>query len=182
LPFEWRDAKVNLLDTPGYFDFVGEVKQTVRVVESAILVFTALTGVEVGTEQAWNFTQEAGVSRLAFINKMDRENADFGRTVDQIQARLGSHLVPVQLPSGAEAKFEGVIDLIEMRAYVGPQGEAGEVPPALKAEAEALREKLVEAICEQDDDLIAKYLEGEEVTVEELRQGLRTGVVGGKLI
>src|SRR5262249_43816840 len=111
LPFEWAGCKVNLLDTPGYSDFIGEVKEGGRVVDGAVLVFTALTGVEVGTEQAWNYCGEAGCARMAFVNKMDRENANFQRTLDQLQARLGSSLVAIQLPIGAEARFEGVVDL-----------------------------------------------------------------------
>ncbi len=139
LPCQWKETKINLLDTPGYSDFVAEVKAAVRVSEGAIIVVCAASGVEVGTEQVWAYSEEAGLPRLIFINKMDRENADFYRTVKQLQARFGSRCLPVQLPIGAHTDFQGVVDLLTMKSYTGSPSKEGEVPAPLKAKVESFR-------------------------------------------
>lgn len=176
LPGIWRDTKLNIVDTPGYPDFVGEVKAGIRVAESAIIVVSASSGVEVGTRQVWKHTEEAGMPRFIFINKMDRENANFQRAVEGIQETFGSKCLPLVMPIGAHNDFSGVIDLLNMKAYTGADAKEAEVPAALKDEAASWREKLVEAIAETDDTLIEEYLGGEELTIEELTKGLKKAV------
>jgi elongation factor G len=182
LPYEWQSNKINLIDTPGYPDFVGEVKSGMRVSEAAIIVVCAASGVEVGTEQVWSYAEEASLPRLVVINKMDRENANFSRTVAEIQAKFGRQCVPIQLPIGAASSFEGVVDLLTMKGYTGTAATEGEIPEALRSEVESYREKLVEGIAEVDDALIEKYLGGEELSQQEMVTGLRQGVVTGKVI
>jgi len=181
LPCQWKDIKINLLDTPGYADFVGEVKAAIRVAEGAAIFVCAASGVEVGTEQAWGYCEQDALPRLIFINKMDRENADFDKTVGQIQAKFGPRCLPAQLPIGAQSKFEGVVDLLTMKAYTGTEGKEAELPADLKSQADSYREKLIEAAAEADDKLIEKYLEGGELSQEELSNGLRQVVVSGKV-
>ncbi len=182
LPCEWQGSKLNILDTPGYADFVGEVKCGVRAADATVIVICAASGVQVGSEYAWAYADEQNLPRLVFINRMDRENADFHQTLSQLQGMYGQKCVAFQLPLGAQADFRGVVDLLTMKAYVGEKGEAQEVPEELLEQATSLREKLVEAAAETDDALITKYLEGEELSEDELRQGLRTGVCRGSLI
>ena len=183
-PCEWQDVKVNLIDTPGYADFVGDVKSSLRVVESALIVVCAVSGMEVGTENVWEFAEERGISRGFFINKIDRENADFYAVADALKERFGPRVVLAQLPIGSEDKFEGVVDLIRMKAIVGSGKSAVETEiPADMAEAVSKhREALVEAAAENEDELIAKYLEGEELSSEEVTRGLALGVRTGKAV
>ena len=182
LPCEWQGFKVNIIDTPGYADFVAEVKSAVRVADGAVIVVCAASGVEVGTELGWGYADEQEIPRLIFVNKMDRENADFFRVMEEIRANFGNKCVPIEIPIGAQDDFQGVVDLIRMKSYSGPQWQEGEIPDSLKERAGEFREKLVEAVAETDDDLIAKYLEGEELTEEEIVQGLRTGATGGQVV
>jgi elongation factor G len=142
----------------------------------------AASGVEVGTEQVWSYCEQAVLPRLIFINKMDRENADFYKTVGQIQSRFGSKCLPLQLPIGAQDSFEGIVDLLTMKAYSGSEAKEAEFPSSLQSKADSFREKLVEAVAEVDDKLIEKYLEGQELSQEELAGGLRQAVVTGKVI
>ena len=182
LPCEWKGAKINLIDTPGYSDFVGEVKAAMRVSEGATIVICAASGVEVGSEQVWSHSEEASLPRLIFINKMDRENADFYRTLEQLQSKFGSRCLPLQLPIGAQDDFQGIVDLLTMKSYIGSPAKEAEVPSSLKDQADSLREKLVEAVAEIDDRLIEKYLGGEELSLDELSNGLRQAVVTGKIV
>jgi elongation factor G len=182
LPFEYHDSKINLLDTPGYLDFVGEVKAAIRVSEGAIVLASAASGLEVGTELTWNYSQEAGQSRIIFINKMDRENADFNKTVEQFQARFGSKCVPLQMPIGTHTSFNGVIDLISMKAYTGLPAQEAAVPPELVVQAKALQSKMIEVVAETDDALMEKYLGGEELTSDEIIKGLQQAVCAGKIV
>ncbi len=182
LPCEWQGFKVNTIDTPGYADFVAEVKSAVRVADGAVIVVCAASGVEVGTELGWGYADEQEIPRLIFVNKMDRENADFFRVMEEIRANFGNKCVPIEIPIGAQDDFQGVVDLIRMKSYSGPQWQEGEIPDSLKERAGEFREKLVEAVAETDDDLIAKYLEGEELTEEEIVQGLRAGATGGQVV
>jgi elongation factor G len=182
LPCEWEGNKLNILDAPGYADFVGEVKCGVRAADAAVIVVCAASGVQVGTEYAWAYADEQNLPRLVFINRMERENADFHQTLSQLQEMYGQNCVAFQLPLGSQADFKGVVDLLTMKAYVGEKGETQDVPEQLVEQATSLREKLVEAAAETDDALITKYLEGEELSEEELRQGLRTGVGRGSLV
>ena len=182
LPCPWKGTKLNLIDTPGYSDFVGEVKAAIRVSEGAIIVICAASGVEVGSEQVWAYSDEADLSRLIFINKMDRENADFNRTVDELRSKFGSKCVPVQLPIGAQDNFQGIIDLLALKSYIGSEMKESEIPSSLQDEVNTLRNQLVEAVAETDDNLLEKYLEGEELSLEELDGGLRRAVVTGKIV
>ncbi|MBI4266876.1 MAG: elongation factor G [Chloroflexi bacterium] len=182
LPCAWRDTKINLIDTPGYTDFVGELRAGVRVSEGAVIVIDATSGVQVGTELVWGYADEAKLARIIFVNKMDRENADFFKTVKDLQARFGPGCLPIQLPIGAHTDFKGVIDLLAGKSYTGNPAQEAEVPAALKSEADSLRQKLVEAVAEVDDRLIEKYLGGEELTPEELKTTLRKAVASGKIV
>jgi elongation factor G len=182
IPCEWDGAKLNILDTPGYADFVGEVKCGVRAADAALIVVCAASGVQVGTEYAWTYADERNLPRVLFINRMDRENADFFQTLGQLQRMFGQKCVAFHLPIGAQAGFQGVVDLLSMKAHVGEKGEVRDVPEELVEQAASLREKLVEAAAETDDALVTKYLEGEELSEEELRRGLRAGVAGGGIV
>jgi elongation factor G len=182
LPYEWKGNKINLIDTPGYPDFVGDVKAAIRVCEGAVIVVCAASGVEVGTGQVWAYSEEANLPRLIFINKMDRENANFYRTLEQLQSRFGRLCTPVQIPIGAHNDFQGIIDLLTMKSYLGSEAKEDEIPSELQSQVDTYREKLVEAAAEVDDSLIEKYLGGEELTLKELSAGLRQGTVAGKII
>jgi len=172
LPFEWKKVKINVIDTPGYFDFVGEVKSALRVADGAVIVVCAASGVEVGTELVWKYADEIGLPRIIFVNKIDRENADFSRVVEQLEEKFGRRCVPLQLPIGSQDNFQDVFDLIAMK----PSEQA--IP---QDRVDAFREKLVEGIAEADDDLATKYLEGEEITEEDIRCALRTGIQESKI-
>jgi len=182
IPCEWQDTKINLIDTPGYTDFVGEVKAAVRVSEGAVIVVCAASGVEVGTEQVWGYSEKAGLAQLIFINKMDRENADFYQTVEQIQAKFGAKCVPIRLPIGTQSDFQGTVDLLTMKAYLGSPAKEAEIPSSVEAQAISFREKLIEAVAEIDDKLIEKYLGGEELSLEELTDSLRKATKSGQIV
>ena len=182
LPCQWKGVKINLIDTPGYSDFVGEVKAAMRVVEGAVIVVCAASGIEIGTEQVWSYCEEAELPRLIFINKMDRENADFYRTLEQLRSKFGSRCLPLQLPIGAQDSFQGMVDLLTMKSYIGSEATEAELPPSLQAKVNSFHEKLVETVAEVDDKLIEKYLEGKELSREELGGGLRQAVLGGRIV
>lgn len=183
-PLEWKDHKVNLIDAPGYPDFVGEVAGALRAVEGAVVVVDAVSGVQVQTEVAWAHADRGGVSRLVVVNRLDRENASFDRTMESLRRKFGTKVAPIQIPIGAEGGFSGVVDLLEMKAYTFKNAEAAgeDVPAELQAAAQAAREKLMEAAAETDDALVEKYLETGELTQEELTRGLHAGVKAGTLI
>jgi len=182
VPCEWNGHKINVLDTPGYIDFVGEVKGAVRVADGAVVVLDAVSGVEVGTELVWSFADEQNLPRLVFVNKMDRENADFTRTLEQLGQKFEGNMIPVQLPVGSESQFKGVVDLVSMKAHLGDKAEEGGIPAGLEDAVEEYRLRLIEAAAEGDDELIVKYLEGEELTEGEIKRGLAIGVESGKII
>jgi len=182
LPCQWKGTKINLIDTPGYSDFVGEVKAAMRVGEGAIIVVCAASGVEVGSEQMWTYCEQADLPRFIFINKMDRENADFYKALGQVQSKFGSRCVPLQLPIGAQDSFQGIVDLLAMKSYTGSKAEEAEMPSSLSSQAESFREKLIEAVAETDDRLIEKYLDGEELSSEELGNALRQATISGKIV
>jgi len=182
LPFEWQGVKINLIDTPGYSDFVGEVKAAIRVSEGAVIMVCATSGVEVGTEQIWGYCEEAKLPRFIFVNKMDRENADFYRTVGQIQSTFGSRCLPIQLPIGAQDDFKGLVDLLTVKGYSGSPPKETEIPSSLQSQVDSFRNKLIEGIAEIDDNLLEKYLGGEELTLEELTSGLRQAIISGKIV
>ncbi|HHX75431.1 MAG TPA: elongation factor G [Firmicutes bacterium] len=185
-PVEWNGVKINLLDTPGFFDFIGDVASALRVADAAVVVVSSTSGVEVGTEKVWTYAEENNLPRLVFVNRMDRENANYAKVLAQLQEFFGLNVVPVQLPIGAEASFRGVVDLVKMQALTfsgdGRKVEAGEIPAELSAAVEEYREKLMEAVAESDDDLLMKYLEGEPLTDEEINTGLRKGTLTGKIV
>jgi elongation factor G len=183
VPVEWQGTKINLLDTPGYADFIGEVYAALRVVDSALFVICGVAGVEVQTEIIWAATPPA-LPRLVFVNKLDRENANFEKALESLRDKFGANFVPLQIPIGAAETFRGVVDLITQTAYRYADGkvETGPVPPELTEAVAGYREKLVEAAAENDDELLSKYLEGEELTPEEIRAGLEAGTREGKLV
>jgi elongation factor G len=148
IPYEWQKMKINILDAPGYADFVGEVKAGIRVSEGAVIVLDATSGVQVGTDMVWGYCEEAKLPRVIFVNKMDRENADFFKVVEEIRASLGNRCLPLQVAIGAASSFQGVADLLAMKAYTGAgaQTKEAEVPAAVKAQADTYREKLIESI------------------------------------
>ena len=182
LLFEWQGMKLNLIDTPGYADFIGEVRSGLRVTEGALVVICAASGVEVGTEQMWGDAEKANLPRLIFVNKMDRDNADFFSTLKGIQAKLSPRCLPVQLPIGSQSDFQGIVDLVTMKAYTGANSQEAEIPSTLQEQAESSREKLVEAVVEIDDELINKYLEGEPINNEEIVAAIKKSTLAGKLV
>ncbi len=182
LPFEWHGTKVNVLDTPGYPDFIGEVKGALRVGDVGLLLVDAVSGVEVGTELVWSYMDERSMPRAILVNKMNRENADFQRAMENIRAAFPGMIVPLHMPIGAGEGFQGVIDLVAQKAYIGPQAKPAEIPAEYADEVEERRLEIIEAAAEVDDELITKYLEGEELTVEEVQRGLRMGIAQGQII
>ncbi len=182
LPIEWKDHKVNVLDTPGFPDFVGEVKGAVRVAECALIVVDSVAGVEVGTELTWSYCDENDLPRMALIAKMDRENANFQKALESLRHGLRANFVPLFLPIGAPSGFSGVVDLVAMKARLGAKGDVADVPAELQAEAAEARTRLVEAAAEGDDELLMKYLDGQELTGDEIRSGLRSAIRNRTLI
>lgn len=178
-PLEWQGHKINLIDTPGYADFYGEVAQATRIADGALILVDAVAGAQVGTDAVWRRTEH--LPRLLVINKMDRENADFRTVLDNLRERYGKGVVPMVFPIGKSDSLSGVIDLLENKAYMGDERMPQDVPESETATASQLREMLVESACELDDDLINKYLEGEEITTEELEAVLRVGIREHKL-
>ncbi|MCX7780773.1 MAG: elongation factor G [Negativicutes bacterium] len=186
-PCEWRDHKINFVDTPGYADFVAEVKGVMRAVDGVVVVLCAASGVEVETEKVWQYALDHGLPRIAFINKMDRENADFYSVVDSMKEKFGTGIVPLHLPIGAQDTFKGIVDLVKMKAYIpanntGTQVNEIDIPADLTDKAEEARMALIEAAAEGDDELLAKYLEGEELTQEEIVRGLTAGIREAKIV
>jgi len=185
---QYDEHRINIIDTPGHVDFTIEVERSLRVLDGAVTVLCAVGGVEPQTETVWRQGDKYGVPRMIFVNKMDRAGADFLRVVEQVTERLGANPVPVQLPIGAEEKFEGVVDLIKMQALywdesdLGVTFEAREVPAELQAEAEAWREKMIEAAADGDEDLTDKFLESGELTDDEIRHGLRERTLSGDIV
>jgi elongation factor G len=177
-PFEWNDHKINLIDCPGYADFIGDVHAALRVADLAIFVVSAVEGVEVQTYAAWKIASELKVPRMIFINKLDRERASFERTLDQLRDRFGAGVAPLELPIGEEAAFHGIADLLTDSAYLYDGGRVthGEVPDDLAALEHEVHDNLVEGIVVADDDLLERYLGGDEISVEELEHTLAKGV------
>lgn len=184
-PLEWQDCRINLLDTPGYFDFVGEVISSLRVVEGALVLLDASAGVAVGTEKVWKYAQEAGIPCLVFINKMDRENANFERCVSELRTAMGPGIAPIEIPVGQADSFRGIIDVVrgKMLTYdAAGKEKVADIPAELASTVQAAREALVEAVAAADDTLTEKYLEGEELTQEEIERGLAQGVASRQII
>ncbi len=182
VPVQFEDTKLNLVDTPGYLDFVGEVISGLGVSEAGLVLLDSVAGVEVGTELAWEQLDGANKPRLIFVNKMDRENANFENALASATETFDGTILPFQLPIGSGEEFEGIVNLVDMKAYMGSEGAVAEIPSDMEDAVEEARHNLVDAAAETDDELIMKYLEGEELTEEEVRQGLRQGVQGGQII
>jgi elongation factor G len=179
---QWKGHRINIIDTPGHVDFTVEVERSLRVLDGAVAVLDAQSGVEPQTETVWRQATTYGVPRIVFVNKMDKIGADFLYSVKTLHDRLQANAHPIQLPIGAEDQFEGIIDLIEMKAYfylddLGTRTEARDIPDEYKDQAEEYRAKLIEAVAELDEELMMKYLEGEEITNEELKAAIRKGTV-----
>lgn len=183
-PVEWASCKINALDAPGYLDFIGEVGSAMRVADAAVIVVPGPSGVEVGAEAAWEIATEQKLPKFIFVNKMDRENADYGRVMESIRARFGNRCVPIQVPIGQERGFSGVVDVLHQTAYTGSGRDIanGEVPAGCQAEVEACREALMESAAEADDELLEKYLGGEPLTDGELVRGLVSAVKNGAAV
>lgn len=184
---QWKDHRINIIDTPGHVDFTIEVERSLRVLDGAIAVFCSVGGVEPQSETVWRQADKYRVPRIAFINKMDRMGADFYRVVDMIKDRLGANAVPLQIPIGKEDSFAGMIDLLTMEAILykdelGVEFERTEIPEDYKEQASEYRELLLETIAEKDDELMMKYLEGEEISIDEIKKTIRKAVLNVELI
>lgn len=184
---QWKGHRINIIDTPGHVDFTVEVERSLRVLDGAVAVFCSVGGVEPQSETVWRQADKYGVPRIAYINKMDRMGADFFRGVSMIADRLGANPVPIQIPIGAEDQFKGIIDLVTMKAMIytddlGTTSDVADIPGDLVDQANEYREKLLEAVADTDEELMMKYLEGEELTEEEIRNGIRKGTIGLKFI
>jgi elongation factor G len=184
--FEYHDRKINLIDTPGEPSFIADTIASLRVVDSAVVVVNAVMGVEVHTERLWQRADGEGLARLVFVNMLDRERADFFRALESLQNAFGNHVVATEIPIGSEHEVRGVIDLIDMKAFVA-QGEGRgapepqEIPEELQAQAEEYREKLMDEVAENSDELMERYLEGEEIAHDEIVTVLKRGVTDGKI-
>ena len=184
---QWLGHRINIIDTPGHVDFTVEVQRSLKVLDGAVTVLAAKGGVQPQTETVWRQADKYQVPRMVYVNKMDTTGADFMLCVEQLHNRLKANAVPIQLPVGAEENFKGIVDLIKMKAFIhkddlGKEIEVCDIPAELQAQAEEFRAKLVEAAAEQDDELMMKYLEGEELTEEEIIKGIRKGTIANKLI
>ncbi|HVY93036.1 MAG TPA: elongation factor G, partial [Bryobacteraceae bacterium] len=179
----WRDMQINIIDTPGHVDFTAEVERSLRVLDGAVAVFDAVAGVQPQSETVWRQADKYRVPRLCFINKMDRTGADFYRAVTTIVDRLKARPVPIQIPVGAEDQFKGVVDLVKMKAVLwrdetlGAKFDVVDIPADLLDKAKEYREQMIEAVSEHDDHLLEKFLNGEELTVEELQAGIRKATI-----
>jgi elongation factor G len=183
----WRDIRINIIDTPGHVDFTAEVERSLRVLDGAVAVFDAVHGVQPQSEKVWRQADKYGVPRICFINKIDKMGADFEHAVDTIRKRLNAKPIAIQIPIGQEDKFKGVIDLLSMKAIIwkdetlGAEYVTEEIPAELKKKAEAFHAQLVETVAENDDDMLHKFLEGEEISADELRASLRKSTIGLKV-
>jgi elongation factor G len=179
---EWKGYQINVIDTPGHIDFTAEVQRSLRVLDGGVVVFDAVQGVEPQSETVWRQADRYGVPRICFVNKMDRVGASFDYTLGTIKSRLGANAIPMQMPIGSEAAFKGMIDLMTMQAVMfedelGKEPKVSEIPADLLHQAEEMRHHMVEKIVELDDDLTMKYLEGENISIEELKAGLRKATI-----
>lgn len=183
----WLDHQINIIDTPGHIDFTAEVQRSLRVLDGGVVVFDAVAGVEPQSETVWRQADEYRVPRICFVNKMDRVGADFVHTIEMIRERLGANPLPIQWPIGKEAEFRGIVDLLTMEASVWQEEDLGaqaiivDIPEGVRSQVEGAREQIMENIIETDDDLMTRYLEGEEITVEELRVALRKATIERKV-
>jgi elongation factor G len=184
LHFDWGNHRIHLLDTPGYADFIGEVMGAIRVVDGAIVLIHAVSGIEVGTEKVWEMAAQQGKPRLIFINKMDKEHADFYKVLSAARERFGNGVVPVQLPIGQAGSFKGIVDLMKMKGMLFESGgmlKETDIPEDMQAMAAEHRERLVEAAAESDDALLEKYFDQGDLSAEEIAKGIRQGTLSGQV-
>jgi elongation factor G len=185
----WRDCRINIIDTPGHVDFTVEVERSLRVLDGAVAILDAVSGVEPQTETVWRQADKYRVPRIIYVNKMDRVGADYYRSLDMVRSRLGAHPVAIQIPIGSEDKFVGLVDLIEMKASVwsddetlGKEFQTADIPADLREQAREYREKMIEGLAEVDDHLMEKYVAGGAITTEEIRSAVRKGAIAMKLV
>ena len=183
----WKDHRINIIDTPGHVDFTVEVERSLKVLDGAVTVLCAKGGVQPQSETVWRQADKYKVPRMVYVNKMDIIGADFANCVDQLKTRLNAHPVPIQLPIGAEDTFKGIVDLMNMKALIhkddlGKDIEITDIPEDMKAAAEAAHQEMIEVAAEQDDELMMKYLDGGELTIEEIKTGLRKGTIAGNIV
>ena len=183
----WKDHRINIIDTPGHVDFTVEVQRSLKVLDGAVTVLAAKGGVQPQTETVWRQADKYNVPRMVYVNKMDIVGADFMLCVDQLKNRLHANAVPIQLPIGKEDYFQGIVDLIKMKAFIhkddlGKEIEETDIPEDMKADAEKWRQNMIEAACEQDEELMMKYLDGEELSEEEIKKGLRVGTINNSIV
>ena len=184
---QWLGNRINIIDTPGHVDFTVEVQRSLKVLDGAVTILAAKGGVQPQTETVWRQADKYQVPRMVYVNKMDTTGADFMLCVEQLRNRLKANAVPIELPIGAEENFKGIVDLVKMRAFIhkddlGKDIEECDIPDDLKAQAEEYRSKLIEAAAEQDDELMMKYLDGEELSEEEIKKGIRIGTIANKIV
>ncbi len=184
VPVEWNNSKYNILDTPGYFDFVGEVFGSLRVAGGAIIVVDALAGIEVGTEKAWKFTEKRNIPKIIFINKMDVENVNYVKVIKELKDKFGNKIAPFAIPNGVQNDFTGFVNVVDVvgREYDGKSCVDVPVSEELKKKVNPVRDMLIEAVAESDEALLEKYFEGEEFTTKEIHDGLRKGVIAGNIV
>lgn len=183
----WNNNRINIIDTPGHVDFTVEVQRSLKVLDGAVTVLAAKGGVQPQTETVWRQADKYNVPRMVYVNKMDITGANFMLCIDQLKNRLKANAVPIQLPIGAEDQFKGIVDLIKMRAFIhkddlGKEIEETDIPEDMKDLANEYHDKMIEAVAEQDEELMMKYLEGEELTAEEIKKGLRAGTIANKIV
>ena len=181
----WQDRKLNLLDVPGDPSFQGELRCAARVVEGALVTVSGVMGSEVGTVRAWRLAEELGLARVVFVNMLDRERADFFRTLEQVRAQLSPQCVAVHLPIGSEHELTGIVDVLHMCAYTSPEGgkegEPGPIPENMAEQVAEYREKLLDAVVETDEGLMERYLDGQELDADEVAAALKTAVTNGEV-
>ena len=183
----WKDHRINIIDTPGHVDFTVEVERSLRVLDSSVGVFCSVGGVQPQSETVWRQANKYSVPRLIFVNKMDRIGADFYSVYKQTREKLGANSVPIQIPIGAEDKFSGIIDLVEMKAIIFNDAkelvnyEIKDIPDDYKDKAKEFRDKMIEALCDIDEEIMEKYLEGQEVSIDKVKKALRKGTIEVKL-
>ena len=184
IPVEWKNSKINILDTPGYFDFIGEVNSALRIAGGAVIVIDASAGIEVGTEKAWKYTEERRKPKIIFANKMDKENVNFDKLINELRDKFGKKIAPFAIPLGEAESFRGFVNIVDLvgREYNGKDCVDVSVPDEMMDSISPLRDMLIESVAETDEVLLEKFFEGEEFTTEEIHNGLRKGVLNGDLV
>lgn len=184
IPIEWHDHKYNFLDTPGYFDFVGETLSALRVAGGAVILVDAASGIEVGTEKAWNFTEKRNMPKIIFINKMDKENVNYVKLIKDLKDNFGKKIAPFCIPMGEGSEFKGFVNVVDQvgRVFNGNVCEDAPIPAEMEQRVRPIRDLLIEAVAESDEEMMMKFFEGETFTNEEIHEGLRKGVIAGEIV